>query len=661
MDVTLQVIQIGGAVLTALVLGSLFSSVGLSSSLGYILAGILLGPLMLGYLTPLNEITSVFGEIGLLVLMFYLGLELSIKRFKERGAVATVVVMVEMLVSFAIGFGIAKFFGYGDLEALVIGSLLPMASTVIIAKFLLDKHILDSPEARISISSLIVEDFVAIVVLAVLSTLSKQGGSVNAVVFNGIFFVIAAFFVVNKLAAPVLDFLAARGQEDKMPLLAVGVGIVVAYLGSLLGLSTVLGAYFAGFALAETRYAERIKRELGFFREFFVLFFFVAFGAAAVFPANATVFLMLAAILPLYFVSKILVYGVFGAVFGESNDSAVTCGILMLPIGEFSLIIAAAASGVVSNPGEIIGLAFLLVLSTSLLAPLFYNNRSAIARLFANVYPRRIRDGLAVFSRRLFAAGGLATEALKDEHSAVIRKLFRNFVVIFAIVYISYLLDLQISFPFIPGPSSFSLGLGILFLIAWPAYDSLKQLVYLVRTLAERALKRAFPTLPSESFARQASEAFAALLILIISVLACFAVYYRAPPLFLVLPGAFALLSLLYLGKAFYALFDQFESFQEFGGPLAVQFEERAKRFRSLHQARAEATQDIEDALESGDVNRARLLLSSFKKREEGMLREMIPAKRGVKVEKGHTRRALAHYFHRNPPKLGKRAGRRAK
>ncbi|PIT85895.1 hypothetical protein COU36_00715, partial [Candidatus Micrarchaeota archaeon CG10_big_fil_rev_8_21_14_0_10_59_7] len=466
-DVTLSIVQIGGVVLSALLLGSVASRLGFSSSIGHIAAGIVLGPLLLGYLIPNEGMAPLFGEIGIMMLMFYLGLEFSIRRVKEHGAVATILVMTEMLASFVIGFTVAKMFGYGDLESLVIGALLPMASTVIIAKFVLEKNIVDTPEARISVSSLIIKDFVAILVLVGLSTLSAQGGSVNATMLNGLLFVIAAFFVVNKLSEPVLGFLERHSQEDKMALFAIGVGIVVAYFGMLLGLSSILGAYFAGFALAETKYAERIKRELGLFREFFVLFFFVSFGATVVLPGSFNVVWLLLAILPLYFLSKILIYGVFGTAFGLSNQSAVTCGLIMLPVGEFTLLIAAAAASLLSDPSTVLGLGFLLVLATDIVSTASYKRREPISNLFLRLYPRGIQRAVSNVGKRLSVAGARLGEekALKNEHAVVMRNLFINLVVIVALVYISYLLDMKIDFPFMPGPSSVSVGLLLLPLI----------------------------------------------------------------------------------------------------------------------------------------------------------------------------------------------------
>ncbi|MFA4946678.1 MAG: cation:proton antiporter [Candidatus Micrarchaeia archaeon] len=588
MDLMLPIVQIGGVVLAALSAGYLAKRTGLSSSLGYILAGVLLGPLALGYLAPSDWLTALFGEIGLVTLMFYLGLELNVKRFKENGAAAVALVLAEMLAAFAVGFGAARLFGFGFTESLVIGALLPMASTVIVTKFLLEKGLMKTREAGVCVSALIVEDFAAILVLVLLSTLSTHGGSFSATALNGLLFVIAAFYLLNKLSKPVLGFLEKRGQEEQMALFAVGAGILVSYAGTLLGLSSVLGAFFAGFALSETKYGERIKRELGLFREFFVLFFFVSFGASVALPSAAIVPLLVA-LVALRFVAKVLVYGSVGAFFGQSNQSAVDCGVLMTPIGEFSLIIAAAASGLVANPAEVMGLAFLLVILTTAMGPWLYDKREKIAALFARVYPARYRLASAALANGAAREGNKLGAALESEWTRVFRRLFRNFALAVAIVYVSYLLDLQISFPFIPGPSAFSLGPALLLLVAWPAFDSIKTLAGFTNAGIRNTLK-AYPEASARLPAKRGAQVFTGIVLVLLGAVACAAAYNTAPPLFLVLPVAFTAFALAYLARA----------------------------------------------------------LRGFTRGLLALPPVRTPAKKG----NAHTVRALAKYFHRNPPRL---------
>src|SRR3990167_5495789 len=120
----IPVIGLGVIALVPLLIGLILTRIGLPSSLGYIFSGMLLGPLFLGFLSPGESITQLFGEIGVLMLLFYLGLELSIERFRQNGALSLALVFVEFVTAFVAGFAVAKFLGLSDLESVVIGGML---------------------------------------------------------------------------------------------------------------------------------------------------------------------------------------------------------------------------------------------------------------------------------------------------------------------------------------------------------------------------------------------------------------------------------------------------------------------------------------------------------------------------------------------------------
>ncbi|NYZ78385.1 cation:proton antiporter [Candidatus Micrarchaeota archaeon] len=674
----IPVILIGVIVLVALFFGLIFSRLKLSSSIGFILAGIVLGPLALNYLTPGQGVVTLFEELGLMMLLFYLGLELSIEKFKQNGAVAFVLVGVEILVSFAIGYGIARFFGYSGLEALVIGLLMPMASTVIAVKFILEKGLIQTFEARIAISSLIIEDFLAIIILVFLSTLSTQK-SVNLLVFNALVFVIAAFFVVSKLSKVVLKTLHSIGQADKMALYAIGIGILVSYLSNLLGLSPVLGAYFAGFALAETAYAERIKRELGFFRDFFILFFFVSFGAKVALPSTPMILVILAVMLVCYVISKIFVYGTLGTALGMNQLSAVTTGLIMMSIGEFSIIIAAASASLLPHAGDVLGLAFLLVISTTILSPALFNRKEKITELFARLQPKSVNQALSTLA---FEAGtlesALLNKSFQNAYWNSLKRLITNLLVVFSVVYISYLTKLQVDIPFAPWVGSVSIGLLLLPLLIWPLYKALREFAFLVRAVVSSVISTAFPQAGHKQFeiAKLAADLFTSVILVAVGAIVFFFTLTRFDPIFLVIPAVYTLLALVFLGRTVYSLFEHYESLQTFLGEaaggakpatkgvkqLALEFDVRSQAFRELHRERLRVQQEIEESLDEGDVAGARHALAEFKKREQNALAGLLKHREaGRTAERGGVKPALLHYFKKNPPEFSQPPHRESK
>ncbi|MFH1106361.1 MAG: cation:proton antiporter [Candidatus Micrarchaeota archaeon] len=631
----LPIIEIGVVILTALLSGILFSRLGQSSAIGYIAAGLVLGPLGFNMLAGEGVgVASLLGEIGVTMLLFYLGLELSMRKFQETGAVATVLAFVEMLFAFVAGFLIARFFGFSQIEAMVIGAMLTATSTVITGKFLIERGLINTPEARVTISVLILEDFFAILVLVFIAMLSQQQ-TVNLPVLNALFFVIAMFFVVSKVSKHVLNILNSIGREDQMWLYSMGIFLVVSYFGSeYLGLSPAIGAYFAGFALAESAYGEKIKRELGLFREFFVLFFFVSFGATTTFPSDPMLYWLVAALAAGYVLAKLVAHGITGTAIGMELKSAVTGGILMSPLGEFAIIIAIAAKGILPHASDVLSVAFLLTISTTIALPILYGGRERIAAVFERFFPIRLQEQSRILQREMNAVDRMARDvAAQNEFVRSLGRLFTQLVIAVSIVYLSYLTQAEFSIPFLEFlPAGLSPGLVILPLVVWPLYKFIAELKHLTRQAARGLVFNSFR--PSnevvEGIELDAADVFTGIVLTLFGVGSTAFVFYAFPGeyMFVLIPATYTLLSLMYLSKSFYGLIEQYEAMETQMGiegekipdkrvvELAKEFNEHAKYFRQLNLERLKAHEDVSDALRSEDLQSAKHSLISFKKRE---------------------------------------------
>ncbi len=627
------VVEIGIVVLTSLIFGVLLQRIGQSSALGYIAAGLLLGPLGAGLLGGEQGITTLFGEIGVMLLLFYLGLELNLKRFKETGAVATVLAFVEMLVAFMAGFLVAKAFGFSTLESLVIGAMLTATSTVITGKFLIERGIIDGVEGRLTVSVLILEDFFAVLVLALVSALTKQPGF-NLLVINALLFVIALFFVVSKVSKHVLNFMSNLGREDMMWLYGLGVFLVVSYFGNTyIGIPVALGAYFAGFALAETPYGDRIKKELSLFREFFVLFFFVSLGAQATLPQDPLLYGLLAALAAGYVFAKLFAHAFMGTAIGLELKRAVVGGILLSPAGEFAIIIALAAQSFLPHGKDILTLAILLTICTTSVLPLLYERRNAIVAWFARLFPSKLQLQSRIVQQEMKAIEKLALDAsFQNAYVRSLGRLFTNLVVAVAIVYLSYLTQAEISLPFLGFlPPGASLGLLVLPLIIWPVYKFIAELKFLANSVTQGLVRHAFS--PKEENAQElglhVADLVAGIALTLTGVAAIALLYSWAPDNFLVLliPGAYTLLALMYVSKSFYGLIEQYELMESLLAEelpkkarklaeLSREFSEHAQYFQKLHSARLAAKEKIVDALQAEQLSEAKTHLVQFKRKE---------------------------------------------
>ncbi|MBN2067958.1 MAG: cation:proton antiporter [Candidatus Diapherotrites archaeon] len=392
----LPLLPIGIIIILAIVLSIIVKKLGQNPVLGYIIAGFVLGPVALGFLHPTEPLIQGFGEMGLFILLFYLGLELSLKDFLAAGQAALGLGLVDMVLSAGFGFLLMYLLGYSFLFAVIVGMMLFCTSTAVVAKFAIDSGKLHDPSTQLAISVLILQDFLGILLLVFATSMSAEGGSAIGLAMTALVFAVAAFFAVHYLSRLVDKWLSENGfGHTEMTLYALGVGLIVAMLGSFLGLSTALGAYFAGFALAETKSGSKIKLDVEFLRDFFLVFFFVAFGTSIFFDHLTETIIIPPIETLLFFLGISVVLGIgaliahslstsiVGPVFGLARKDSSNTAILLLPLGEFVVILATAAA-VVLPSGEntvIATIAFMLIAVTIIMFQPIYNNISLHQRI----------------------------------------------------------------------------------------------------------------------------------------------------------------------------------------------------------------------------------------------------------------------------------------
>ncbi len=409
---SLPLTTIGIVIIIAIALSIVVRKINLNPVLGFIFAGFLLGPFLLNFLRPSDPLVIGFGEMGLFILLFYLGLELSLKDFLEAGSATLGLAIIDMIGLTGIGFLIMYLFGYSALFSIVIGFMLFSTSTAIVAKFAIDKGLLKDPPAQLAVAILILQDFLGILLLVFITSLSSTTTNPLSLGLAALVFAVSTFFVVYTLSKKVEQWLLEKGfGHTEITLYAIGIGLVVATLGSFLGLSSALGAYFAGFALNATQSGEKIKRDIVFLRDFFLVFFFVAFGTSIFFDKSLNkvvlpeiqtlaffAFLTVLLILGIILVNGI-VFAIFGPLFGLSRKDSSVTAILLTPLGEFVVIIASSAAPVLAGleSGLISSLGFLLIaLSVIIFQPLynFIDLHRKLVSFLPEIFPLRVKTNL---------------------------------------------------------------------------------------------------------------------------------------------------------------------------------------------------------------------------------------------------------------------------
>lgn len=345
----------------AFILGTIAARFRVSPLIGYLVAGILVGPHSPGFVAD-QAFASQLAEIGVILLMFGVGLHFSWKDLMSVGAIAVPGALAQIAVATLLGLGLAELLGWSMAAGLVFGLALSVASTVVLLRALQERRLLDSDRGRIAVGWLIVEDVAMVLALVLVPALAgaspESGGDLLAMrlaaEFNlGVAGVIgftlakvAAFVVlmvvVGRRAIPwLLHFMAHLGNRELFRLAVLAVALGVAYGATVLfGVSLALGAFFAGMVMSESELSHQAAQETLPLRDAFAVLFFVSVGM--LFDPGE---LMrnpgpVAAVLFIVLIGKSAAAFLIVRLFRHPPGTALTIAASLAQIGEFSFILA---------------------------------------------------------------------------------------------------------------------------------------------------------------------------------------------------------------------------------------------------------------------------------------------------------------------------------
>lgn len=375
---------------------------------GYLLAGLALGPLS-GVLAVSHSV-ELFSELGVALLLFLVGLELSVDRIREVGGSAVTVGAVQMAATCALGGGIALAFGFGPTQALFLGLAVTFSSTVVVVKLLDQADALDERYGRLSIGVLLVQDVAVALVLTLVSGLAGGAGEGVASAGRGLAGALAGLAVLVAAAAAavrwglpeLVEWLSDAPDGLFVASLAWCLGFILA--AEALHLSVELGAFVAGVALAQLPQAHELARRVRPLVDFFVAVFFVALGAGLDLGAGVRHWAPALVLSGFVLVGKPLIVGGLLGRMGHTDRSALLAGLTLGQISEFAFVLlgTAVAAGLV--PQDLLSLVGLVGLVT-------IGGSAAVAPLGERLYGA-LRGGalLGVFGRPAASGEGAAGE-----------------------------------------------------------------------------------------------------------------------------------------------------------------------------------------------------------------------------------------------------------
>ena len=330
--------DIGILIVLSAILANIARSLRQPLILGYVFAGVLLGPVGFSLIKNLDLISTI-SELGITFLLFIVGLELDLKKFREIGSLIFITGVSQVLITFALGFFFARIY-FGVIESTYIGLILAFSSTMIVIKLLSDKNHLETLHGRIILGILLVQDILVVIALPMLSTFNNLSlESISISFFKGfLLFVIALF--ANRFIFYYILRLTAKIQE-LLFISAISICFLFAGLAYYLGFSIAIGAFLAGVSLASFPYNIEIVGRIKSLKDFFSVLFFASLGVQLVFTGISSKIPFIIGLILITLILKPTIVFIILKIFGHQNRTAFLSGLSLAQISEFSLVIAA--------------------------------------------------------------------------------------------------------------------------------------------------------------------------------------------------------------------------------------------------------------------------------------------------------------------------------
>lgn len=407
--------------------------------LGYILAGLIIGPHTPPYsLIHDHQSIETLAELGIVFLMFSLGLEFSLRKLRAVGMTAIIGALAEIIVMVWIGYEIGRFFGWKTMDSIFLGAMLSISSTTIIVKTLEELNMKRERFAQLVFGILIVEDILAIGILALLSGIAATG-SVSTLEAAATMGKLALFMVVSLvlgilLVPKLLRYVASFKRDEMLLITVLGLCFGFCLLVIKLDYSVALGAFMIGAIMAESQQIKAVERLIAPLRDMFSAIFFVTIGLqldpqAVVDYAQPIIVVTLAVI-----IGKIVSRTLGVMVAGHDGKTSLRVGMGLAQIGEFSFIIAALglSLGVTSNFLYPVAVATSVI--TTLFTPYLIKVADPLASRITPKIPEKVRQFFRLYCSWLQSNRPEGDRALLAKiYSKMLLQIFINLCLVCAI------------------------------------------------------------------------------------------------------------------------------------------------------------------------------------------------------------------------------------
>lgn len=395
--------------------------------LGYLIAGIAVGPYTPGLVTNVERVQTL-ANFGVALLMFALGVEFSLEALRRVRRVAVQGGIIQIVLVILLGSLLGLALGYTLTSSIYLGGIIAICSSILMLKLLGARDEMESVQGRIAIGTSIVQDISMVALIVILPSLSvgigpELIGAAGFALLRGGGFLALAYIVGTRVVPPLLAHIARAGSRELFILSVVAIAAGMAVLGQFAGVSFALGAFVGGLVVSESDYSSNVLDEVIPIRDVFASLFFVSIGMLMN-PAFLVSHLLEISVLVVgILLGKFAIAGMVVRLFGYPADVALRSALLLAQIGEFSFVLAGVGlhSGVISD--ELYSVVLAAALVTLLINPILVNNSDRIVTMVDGVRPfvRRLAPWVSR-PTSLEAESVVSVEATEEQRLAALRR-----------------------------------------------------------------------------------------------------------------------------------------------------------------------------------------------------------------------------------------------
>jgi len=370
--------------------GLLMQRLGQPLILGYILAGLMLGPHTgLLTLTRIHDI-ELLAEIGVALLLFALGLEVSLRDLKPVRKIALIGTPVQMILTIAMGYGIGHLMGWNWNQSIWFGALISLSSTMVILKTLMSRGLIGTLSSKVMIGMLIIQDLAVVPLMVILPQLNDPAGGSSVLgyaVLKAALFIAAMVVLGTRLLPWFMALIAKLGSRELFLVAITAIGLGIGYVTYLVGLSFAFGAFVAGIVLNESDYGHQALSDIIPLRDLFGLLFFASIGMLlnpSFLIANLGTVVLLVVVISF---GKGLIFWALARIFRYGNIVPLSVGLGLFQVGEFSFVLARVGISTGSITSEFYTIILTATIITMVLTPIVAGQTSRIYSLRRRWFP----------------------------------------------------------------------------------------------------------------------------------------------------------------------------------------------------------------------------------------------------------------------------------